>query len=69
MIKNQKGITVIALLITVIVLLMIALVSAFYSTNAINHAENARNTYQISQEDENNKVENFGLTIDDKYNK
>lgn len=66
--KQEKGITVIALLITVIVLVMIAVVTAFYSTNVINHAENARNVYQSSQQDEDNKIEDYQVTIDHKDN-
>lgn len=66
--KQEKGITAIALLITVIVLVMIAVVTAFYSTNMIDRAENASDTYQAAQQDEENKIGEYEFTIDDRAN-
>lgn len=67
-IREEKAITVIALLITVIVMVMIAVVTAFYSTNMIDRAENASDTYQAAQQDEENKIGEYEFTIDDRSN-
>lgn len=51
---NNKGITLIALIITIVVLLIIAIVSvgALEENDIIAHAENASSSYKIEQEKE-----------------
>ena len=58
--KTQKGITLIALVITIIVLLILAVVSVQIITNQgiIQHAENAVNLYEQKQD---NELEQFNL--------
>lgn len=53
--KQQKGITLVALIITIIVLLILAVVTiaAVTGDRIINHAENARDQYRIGMETEN----------------
>ena len=50
--KTQKGITLVALIITIIVLLILAVVTiaAISGDSIINHAGNARDSYNESQD-------------------
>ncbi len=62
--KNKKGITLIALIITIIVLLILAMVSISLLMNdgIINRANNAVTAYQTAENDEQgqlNSAENY----------
>ena len=59
--KDQKGITLIALIITIIVLLILAVVtiSAVTGDGIINHAENARDAYRRGMEAENSVLKTY----------
>ena len=53
-VKQEKGITLVALIITIIVLLILAVVTiaAVSGNGIINHAENARDSYKTAQNNE-----------------
>ena len=62
--RGQKGITLIALIITIIVLLILALVTigAVENSNIINYAQNASEDYTdgaIQEQEQLNSVENL----------
>ncbi len=61
--KNQKGITLIALIITIIVMLILVAVSVavVINSNLLTTAENAGNNTEKAYEDE--KDQNFGYVI------
>lgn len=54
--KNQKGITLVALIITIIVMLILVAVSVaiVIQSNLIGNAENATNKYNNAQKSESN---------------
>lgn len=54
--KNQKGITLVALIITIIVMLILVAVSVaiVIQSNLIGNTENATNKYNKAQESESN---------------
>ena len=66
--KNQRGITLIALIITIIVLLILAVVTiaGIRGDAIINHAENARNEWQVATVTENTQLTNY-INLIDKY--
>lgn len=59
--RGQKGITLVALIITIIVLLILAVVTiaAVTGDGIINHAENARDAYKDAMVDENTAITNY----------
>ena len=59
--RGQKGITLVALIITIIVLLILAVVTiaAVSGDRIINHAENARDTYQAKQTEEQTMLNTY----------
>lgn len=64
--KNCKGITLVALIITIIALLIIAAVSigVMRENGIINHAQNAKITYDNKQTEEKGVVEGYETFID-----
>lgn len=72
MLKSSKGITLVALVITIIVLLILAGVtlSIVFNDGLITKSQNAVDKYSNAQEVENNLLENFMNRVDviwDKY--
>ncbi len=62
MIKQRKGITLIALVVTIIVLLILAGISITMITGQngiLNRAQEAKNKTETSQEDENQKIQGY----------
>ncbi len=62
--KDQKGITLVALVITIIILLILAMVSISLVLNSgiidrANNAVNAYNNAQINEQEQLNAVENY----------
>ena len=57
--RGQKGITLVALIITIVVLLIIAVVSIGVIDNSriMNHAQNASTSYEAGKVYENTQVE------------
>lgn len=71
MFKNQKGITLVALVITIIVLLILAgiTISLTLGENGIiNRAKEAGNTYKNAQENEMKDLNAFENEINTLYN-
>ena len=70
-IKNNKGITLIALIITIILLLILAIVtiSAVNEGNLFAHANNAARTYSERAEEENTLLSNYVSYIEEYSNK
>lgn len=71
MLKNQKGITLVALVITIIVLLILAgiTISLTLGENGIiNRAKEAGNTYKNAQENEMKDLNAFGNEFNTLYN-
>lgn len=64
--KAEKGITLVALVITIIVLLILAMVTVkvVLDSKIIPHAENAATDYQAAAEDENLALQNAANTMD-----
>lgn len=56
--REQKGITLVALIITIVVLLILAIVSigAVKDSGIINHSQNAADTWEAAQTDESTKI-------------
>lgn len=56
--REQKGITLVALIITIVVLLILAVVSigAVRNSGIINHSENAASTWKTEQATENQTI-------------
>lgn len=69
--KQQKGITLVALIITIIVLLILAMVTikAISGEKVFEHAENARSRYTTEQENENNTLKTYEEYIEDRTGK
>ncbi len=65
--KNKKGITLIALIITIIILLILAGISilSIKNSNLLKNAKLAKEISQNAQDDENLKLEQYGEIIDD----
>ena len=65
--KNEKGITLVALVITIIVLLILAIVSVKILTDSsiIGHANNAVTAYGAAQEAEETSISNAESKMDD----
>jgi len=59
--RGQKGITLVALIITIIVLLILAVVTiaAVSNDGIINYAKNAQQDYNKAQTDENTALANY----------
>ena len=59
--REQKGITLIALIITIVVLLILAVVTISSITNdgIMKHAQNAANTYNEAQDDEKSMLDSY----------
>ena len=59
--RGQKGITLVALIITIVVLLILAVVSINAITNdgVLDYATNARDDWQEGQQVENNSLTNY----------
>ena len=60
-IENQKGITLVALIITIVVLLILAVVAirAVQDGGIIDYAKNARDDYQKAQDEEQTQLQNY----------
>lgn len=75
--KEQKGITLVALIITIIILLILAVVTinAIKGDRIINYAKNVKDSYNEAQSDEEDKLLKYkyelakadGSTIADSY--
>ncbi len=65
--KAEKGITLVALVITIIVLLILAMVAIkiVLDSAIINHAENARNDYQAAQVEEETAINNATIKMNE----
>ena len=63
--KEQKGITLVALIITIIVLLILAVVAiaAVQGDGIINYSKNAKNAYQDAANEENTYLHNSINTL------
>lgn len=61
MLKGQKGITLVALVITIIVLIILAgvSISAAFNSGIIGNAKNARDEYNTAQYDESDWINNI----------
>jgi len=59
--RGQKGITLVALIITIVVLLILAVVSinAITDDGVLDYATNAKNDWQDAQKAEDNSIENY----------
>ena len=68
MMKNQKGITLVALVVTIIILVILATISISLAVNSglIGRAETARNVY-ANAEDNYNMFEQIAINAIDKY--
>lgn len=69
--KNSKGITLIALVVTIIILLILASVTIGFTMNGTGLFEKAKIAKEISknaQEDEENKIKQYGNDIDNYIN-
>ncbi len=66
--KKQKGITLVALIITIIVLLILAMVaiSVVRGNGILNHAQNAKSAYVSSQDNESTTLNSYMNYIDNK---
>lgn len=69
--KKQKGITLVALIITIIVLLILAMVaiSVVRGNGILNHAQNAKNAYSSSQYNESVTLNSYVNYVDNKIKK
>ena len=67
--RNEKGITLIALVLTIIVLLILAVVAlgAVRDSDIINHAQNAADTYNTQKgvEELNHEIKMKQIELDD----
>ena len=65
--KQQKGITLVALVITIIILLILAGISiaTLSNTNLFGKAKEAKNASENAQRVENNALENYVNAIDE----
>ena len=65
--KEQKGITLVALVITIIILLILAGISiaTLSNTNVFGKAKEAKNASENAQRVENNALENYVNAIDE----
>ena len=71
MLKEQKGITLVALVITIIILLILAgiAIASITSENGLfNRAKQAKNNTINSQEAENDAINSYNTAIDDALN-
>lgn len=69
--KEQKGITLVALVITIIILLILAgiAIASITSENGLfNRAKQAKNNTINSQEAENDAINSYNTAIDDALN-
>lgn len=69
--KEQKGITLVALVITIIILLILAgiAIASITSENGLfNRAKQAKNNTIDSQKAENGAIESYNTAIDDALN-
>lgn len=66
MLKNEKGITLVALIITIIVLVILAAVSIsiVYKNNMINHAVNGAKDYSDAAIREQEELENTVTSLE-----
>ena len=66
MMKNEGGITLLALVIMIILLLILAAVTLlnFRGSNVFEKAEQARNEYGTASEDESQKIKDYENTIE-----
>lgn len=60
MLKNQKGITLVALVITIVILIILATVSITLAFNGglVGHAESGADAYKAAAEDESKQITN-----------
>jgi len=65
--RTQKGITLVALIITVVVLLILATVAitAIGETNIINYANNAATNFDAAQKNEEKEIQNYEQFLKD----
>lgn len=70
MFKSNKGITLVALIITIIVLLILAgvSISLVLQGNILGNAEKAADAYDAAATEENDNLTFFNKLIDDKIN-
>lgn len=68
MLKSQNGITLVALVVTIIILVILATISISLAVNSrlIGKAETARNVY-ANAEDNYNAFEQIAINVIDKY--
>lgn len=68
MLKSQNGITLVALVVTIIILVILATISISLAVNSelIGKAETARNIY-ANAEDNYNAFEQIAINVIDKY--
>ena len=68
--KNQKGVTLIALIVTIIVLLILAMtsVSLVLRTNLIKTSQQARNEYIEAADQENQELTNYENEVNTIWN-
>lgn len=68
--KNQKGVTLIALIVTIIVLLILAMtsVSLVLRTNLIKKSQQARNEYIEAADQENQELTNYENEVNTIWN-
>ena len=69
-VKFEKGITLIALIITIIVLLILAVVTigAVQKSSIIEHAQNAGKTYNQAKDNETTAILGYEQLIEDSIN-
>lgn len=60
MLKNQKGITLVALVITIVILIILATVSITLAFNGglVGHAKSGADAYKAAAEDESKQITN-----------
>ena len=65
--KNQKGVTLIALVVTIIVLLILAMVSVslILRTNLIEKSQVAKNEYEKAADQEDKELTNYENAVND----
>ena len=67
--KNQKGVTLIALIVTIIVLLILAMVSVtlILRENLITKSQTAKNEYQDAAAAEKSELDAYDKQVNDVY--
>lgn len=64
--RKQKGITLVALILTIVILLILAVVTITSITGegVIDKAKNARDSYEGAADDENSMLSNYSSLMD-----